>query len=41
MMSCMGLAFAVSYLALGRKLWPLILAHGYLDTILIMQMYFG
>jgi len=37
----MGLALAVSYLVVGRNLWILILAHAYLDTILIVQMYLG
>lgn len=36
----MGLAFGVSYLVVRRNLWVTILAHGYLDTILILQMYF-
>jgi membrane protease YdiL (CAAX protease family) len=40
-MTFMGLAFGLSYLLLGRNLWPLILAHGYLDTILILQLYFS
>jgi hypothetical protein len=33
----MGLALGVCYLALGRRLWPLILAHGYMDTLLLVQ----
>jgi len=37
----MGLALAISYLLVRRNLWVLILAHAYLDTILILQMYFG
>ncbi len=37
----MGLALGVSYLAVRRNLWVLILAHGYMDTILILQMYFA
>jgi membrane protease YdiL (CAAX protease family) len=37
----MGLALAGSFLLFGRKLWPLVLAHVYLDTILIVPMYFG
>ena len=32
----MGLALGVCYLALGRRLWPLILAHAYLDTLLLV-----
>ena len=37
----MGLALGVSYLAVGRNLWVTILAHGYMDTMLMLQMYFG
>ena len=40
-MTSMGLAFGISYLLLDRKLWALILAHGYLDTMLIGQLYLG
>ena len=40
-MTFMGLALAVSYLVVRRNLWVTILAHGYLDTILIVPMYFG
>jgi hypothetical protein len=36
----MGLALGLSYLAVGRKLWVTILAHAYMDTILLLQMYF-
>lgn len=35
----MGLALGICYIKLKKKLWILILAHGYLDTILIVQMY--
>ena len=35
----MGLALGVSYLAVGRRLWLLILAHAYVDTILSLQFY--
>ena len=35
----MGLALAIAYLAVGRRLWILILAHFYLDAILLIQMY--
>ena len=35
----MGLALGISYLLVRRNLWVTILAHGYLDTILILQMY--
>lgn len=37
----MGLALGVAYLAVGRNLWVTILAHGYMDTVLMMHMYFG
>jgi membrane protease YdiL (CAAX protease family) len=40
-MAFMGLALGVSYLLVRRNLWVTILAHGYADTILIVQMYFG
>ena len=40
-MAFMGLALGVSYLVVRRNLWATILAHVYLDTILIVQMYFG
>lgn len=37
--SFMGLALGVSYLVTQRNLWVNILAHGYMDTILVLQMY--
>ncbi len=37
----MGLALAAAYLKVGRSLWPLVLAHAYMDTILLIQMYLG
>ena len=37
--SCMGLALGTSYLVVKRNLWVPILAHAYMDTILILQMY--
>ena len=36
---CMGLAFGICYLKLKKRLWILILAHAYMDTILMVQMY--
>ena len=36
-----GLVFGLSYLAVGRNLWPLILAHGYIDSMDMLQHYFG
>lgn len=40
-MAFMGLALGISYMLVRRNLWVTILAHGYADTILIVQMYFG
>ena len=37
----MGLALALTYIFLKRNLWLLILAHAYMDTILMIQMYLG
>ena len=37
--SCMGLALGMSYLIVKRNLWVTILAHAYMDTILVVQMY--
>lgn len=39
--SFMGAALGLSYLVVRRNLWVIILAHAYMDTILILQMYFG
>lgn len=35
----MGLALGICYIKLKRKLWVLILAHAYMDTILMVQIY--
>ncbi len=35
----MGLALGAAYLIVGRNLWVLVLAHAYLDTILLVQLY--
>jgi len=35
----MGLALGCSYVYLKRKIWVLIIAHAYMDTILMVQMY--
>ena len=35
----MGLVMGICYIKLKKRLWILILAHAYLDTILIVQMY--
>jgi hypothetical protein len=37
----MGLALAVSYLVVRRNLWVLVLAHAYIDTLLLVQLYAG
>jgi membrane protease YdiL (CAAX protease family) len=37
----MGLALAGSYLLFKRNLWVLVAAHAYMDTALIVPMYFG
>ena len=37
----MGLALGISFLFVKRNLWVLILAHAYMDTILMIQMYLG
>jgi len=36
-----GLALGVSYLVVGRNLWVTILAHVYLDTALLLPIYFA
>lgn len=35
----MGLVLGISYIYLKKKIWVLIIAHAYMDTILILQMY--
>jgi membrane protease YdiL (CAAX protease family) len=37
----MGLGLGATYMLFGRRLWVVILAHGYMDTILLVQMYLG
>ena len=37
----MGLALAASYLLVKRNLWVLILAHAFIDTPLLVQVYLG
>jgi membrane protease YdiL (CAAX protease family) len=36
-----GLVFGLSYLVVGRNLWPLIIAHGLIDTLDFVGHYFG
>ena len=35
----MGLAMAICYIRLKKRLWILILAHAYMDTVLMVQLY--
>lgn len=35
----MGLALGICYIKLKKRLWILVLAHAYMDTILMIQMY--
>lgn len=35
----MGLALGICYIKLKKRLWILVLAHAYMDTILIVQLY--
>ena len=37
----MGLALALMYLRLNRRLWINVIAHAYMDAILMIQMYFS
>lgn len=37
----MGLVLAIAYVVTKRNLWVLILAHAYIDTLLLVQMYLG
>ncbi len=36
-----GLVLGLSYLAVGRNLWPLILAHALIDTLDMVSHFFG
>ena len=36
-----GLVFGLAYLAVKRNLWPLIIAHGLIDSIDMVTHYFG
>ena len=36
-----GLVLGLAYLIVGRKLWPLILAHGLIDSLDMVSHYFG
>lgn len=37
----MGVALSVSWLLVRRNLWVLVLAHAYMDTLLLVQLYVG
>ncbi len=37
--TCMGGALGISFLMTKRRLWPLILAHGIMDTMLLVPLY--
>lgn len=37
----MGLVLGICYLKLKKRLWILVLAHAYMDTILMVQLYLG
>lgn len=37
----MGLALGFSYIYLKKRIWVLIFAHAYMDTILMLQLYFS
>jgi hypothetical protein len=37
----MGLSLGAAFLLLKRNLWVLVLTHFYMDTILLVQMYFA
>ncbi len=36
---CMGLVLGVSYVYLKKRIWVLIFAHAYMDTVLMLQLY--
>ena len=37
----MGLIFGTAFVLNGRRLWPLILVHGLLDTFILLSFYYG
>ena len=37
--TCMGAALAISFLLTKRNLWPLVLAHAYMDSLLLIQLF--
>lgn len=38
---CMGLVLGTSYVYLKKRIWVLIFAHAYMDTVLMLQLYFA
>lgn len=39
--TCIGLIFGVIYIFNGRRIWPLILVHGIVDTIALVGIYYS
>lgn len=39
MTGAVGVLFGVLYLVMKRNLWPLIIAHGIIDTLTLTQIY--
>ena len=37
--SCVGLIFGVAYILNGRRIWPLIIVHGLIDTLTLISIY--
>lgn len=37
--TCIGLIFGIAYLLNGRRIWPLILVHGAMETITLLTVY--
>ena len=35
-----GFVFGLAFLTIGRKLWPLVLSHGFIDTLDFISHYF-
>lgn len=41
MLTAVGITFGACYILFGRRLWPVILAHGLLDTVAMVGFYVG
>ena len=39
--TCMGLALGAAFLLVGKNLWVTILTHVYMDTMLLVPLYFA